>query len=292
MLFHRSEYTKVPLESFGVVVLNKIFNHVDQVHSIGEAYPVIPFSLQDTPESFHRSVINTPGNSGHALSHPGFYQHMVERSTCVLESSVAVTQRVCIWICGNRCAECVKHQRIVIGIPNHIADNPSVIQIQDGTEIYFLYLNANVVLELSNIGQPFLVGLVCLKFPIQQIVCQIIWILALPGTAVVAVLNRGYNSAAPTDPEHSFVIHMGIVVTIQFILEPAVAHFRMLFVDVLNQISNTFVLSGSGRQFACCPSVISRSGNFQYLTRLIYWISLRFIAFFDSKIQVRLPYLR
>ena len=55
---------------------------------------------------------------------------------------------------------------------------------------YFLYLNANVVLKFSNIGQPFLVGLICLEFPVQQIVCQVIWIFALPGTAVVAVLNR------------------------------------------------------------------------------------------------------
>ena len=234
MLFHRSEYTKVPLESFGVVVLNKIFNHIDQARSIVEVYSVIPLTFQNSPESFHRSVINTPGNSGHALSHPGFYQHMVERSTCVLESSVAVTQRVCIWICGNRCAECVKHQRIVIGIPNHVADDPSVIQIQDGTEIYLLYFNTDVVFEFGNIGQPFLVGLVCLEFPVQQIVCQVIWIFALPSATMVAVLNRGLNPAAPADPQHPFVIHMSVVVPIQFILKPAVAHLWMLFMNILN----------------------------------------------------------
>ena len=81
--------------------------------------------------------------------------------------------------------------------PDHIADNSSVIQIQNGTEIYLLYLNANVVLEFSNIRQPFLVRPVRFKFPVQQIVCQIIRISTLPGTAVVAVLNRGLNPAAP-----------------------------------------------------------------------------------------------
>ena len=167
MLFHRSEYAKVPLEPFGVVILNKIFNHGDQACSIGETLPVIPFSLQNSPESFHRSVINAFADPGHTLGHTGFGQYTVECAVGVLKSSVTVAQRMCIGICFNRCSECVKHQRIVIVIPDYIADNPSVIQIQDGTEIYLLYLNANVVLEFSNICEPFLVGFICFEFPIQ-----------------------------------------------------------------------------------------------------------------------------
>ncbi len=177
MLFHRSKYSKITLESFGVVVLNKILNHSDQTGSVSEAFPVIPFSFQDSPESFHRSVINAFGDPGHALYHAGFGQHTVECAVSILETSVTVTQRVRIRISGNRCPECIKHQRIVVGIPNHIADNSPVIQIQDGAEIYLLYLNTNVVFEFRNIGQPFLVGFVCLEFAIQQIVRQIIRIL-------------------------------------------------------------------------------------------------------------------
>jgi hypothetical protein len=44
---------------------------------------------------------------------------------------------------------------------------------------------------------------------------------------------------------------MGAVVTIQFIFEPAVSHLRMFFMNILNQISNTFILCSSGGQFAC-----------------------------------------
>jgi hypothetical protein len=157
-----------------------------------------------------------------------------------------VTQGVCVRICGNRCPECVEYQRIVIGIPNHIADNPSVIQIQDSTEIDFLDLNANIVLEFSNICEPFLVGFICFEFPIQQIVCEVKGILALPGASMVAVLNGGFNPAAPADPKHPLVIHMSIVVPIQFIFKPAVSHLRMFFVDILNQISNAFVLCSPG----------------------------------------------
>ena len=251
MLFHRSEYAEIPLEPFGVVILNEILNHGNQAGPIGEAFSVIPFPLQNSPESFHRTVINTLGYSGHALRHTGFGQHTVESAVRVLESSVTVAERVGVRVCVNRYPERIKYQRIVIGVPNYIADDPSVIQIQNGTEIYLLYLNANVVLEFSNIRQPFLVGLVCFEFPVQQIVCQVIWILALSGTAAVVVFNRRFNPAVPTDPKHPFVIHMRIVVPIKFVFKPAISHFRMLFVNVLNQISNSFILSGSGSYFTC-----------------------------------------
>ena len=39
---------------------------------------------------------------------------------------------------------------------------------------------------------------------------------------------------------------MGVVVPIQFILESAVSHLRMLLVDILNQISNALILSYPG----------------------------------------------
>ena len=90
MLFHRSKYTEVPLEPFGVVVMNEIFNHSNQAGSVCEALPVIPFSFQDTPESFHWSVINALGNPGHALSHSSLGQHIVECTVGVLESSVRI----------------------------------------------------------------------------------------------------------------------------------------------------------------------------------------------------------
>ena len=90
MLFHRSEYAKVPLEPFGIVILNEILNHSNQAGPVGEAFSIIPLSFQDAPESFHWPVINAFGNSGHTLSHAGFGQHTVECAVGVLKSSVTV----------------------------------------------------------------------------------------------------------------------------------------------------------------------------------------------------------
>ena len=90
MLFHRSEYAEISLEPFGIVVLYEFINHDDKTDFVREAFSVIPFSLQDSPESFHWTVINTLGNPGHALDHAGLGQHTVERAVRVLETSVAV----------------------------------------------------------------------------------------------------------------------------------------------------------------------------------------------------------
>ena len=90
MLFHRSEYAKVPLEPFGIVILNEILNHSNQAGPVGEAFSVIPLSFQDAPESFHWSVINAFGNPGHTLSHTSFGQHMVESAIGILVTPVTV----------------------------------------------------------------------------------------------------------------------------------------------------------------------------------------------------------
>ena len=109
MFFHGSKYTKITLEPFGVVVLNEILNHSNQAGPVREAYSVIPLAFQNSPESFHRSVINALCDPGHTLDHSGFGQHMVECAARVLESSVTVAQRVCIRVCGNRCPKCIKY---------------------------------------------------------------------------------------------------------------------------------------------------------------------------------------
>ena len=57
-------------------------------------------------------------------------------------------------------------------------------------------------------------------------------------------------------------------------------------------LRNAFIFIGSRRKFACCPSVKSCSGNLHHFTRLIYRISVLFMTFFDSIVQVGVSYLR
>ena len=85
--------------------------------------PIIALTLQDSPEAFHRAVVNAAANTGHTLSHPGIQQFLVEGSAGVLESTVAVEQRVCIRIFQNSFIKRVKNQLVVISVTNNIADD-------------------------------------------------------------------------------------------------------------------------------------------------------------------------
>ena len=76
------------------------------------------------------------------------------------------------------------------------------------------------------------------------------------------------------------------MVTIQFILKSAVSHLRMLFMDVLNQVSNTLVLSSSVGQFSRCPFVVCSFRNLYYSTNQINWMIIFFFALFDCEIKV------
>ena len=59
---------------------------------------------------------------------------------------------------------------------------------------------------------------------------------------MVVVLNGGLNPAALAYPKHPLVVYMGVVMPIQFVLKSTVSHFWMLLMDILNQISNAFIL--------------------------------------------------
>lgn len=97
--------------------------------------PIIALTLQDSPEAFHRAVVNAAANTGHTLCHPGIQQFLVEGSAGVLESTVAVEQRVCIRIFQNSFIKRVKNQLVVISVTNNIADDSPVTQIENRTQI-------------------------------------------------------------------------------------------------------------------------------------------------------------
>ena len=90
VFLHRCQNAQIALYTAVVVVADVILNHLHKLLAACEPSAVISFSFQNTPEAFHRAVVNALGNSGHALSHLCFLQFVVECSVCILESSVAV----------------------------------------------------------------------------------------------------------------------------------------------------------------------------------------------------------
>ena len=93
----------------------------------------------------------------------------------------------------------LKDQGVVVAVPDDERYDAPVIKIQNSTEIDLVFLCSDVILELCHISQPFLVRLVRMKFPLQNILCQILWIGSLQCAAVIAVLDGGFNPFGPAN---------------------------------------------------------------------------------------------
>ena len=83
MSLHRSLDEQPVLVTAVVVVVNIAFNRGNELFSACKSMPIIALTLQDSPEAFHRAVVNAAANTGHTLCHPGIQQFLVEGSAGV-----------------------------------------------------------------------------------------------------------------------------------------------------------------------------------------------------------------
>ena len=126
---HRCHAMKALLVPLGIIEMDIFLDGGSQRLLARKFSQIVHLGFQDSPESFHRTIINTFCNPGHALRHSGSFQFIMEASICILKSSVTMTQRVCLWITGNGIVESIKDQCVIIVISNYIGHNPSIIQI-------------------------------------------------------------------------------------------------------------------------------------------------------------------
>ena len=77
---------------------------------------------------------------------------------CVLESSVAVENRMGIRICTHSSIKSIKNQFIIVTVAYHIGNQSAVTQIQNGTQVKFMYMiKSDPIFEFRNICNPFLI---------------------------------------------------------------------------------------------------------------------------------------
>lgn len=190
MSLHGSLDEQTVLVTAVVVVVNIAFNRGNELFSACKRMPIIALTLQDSPEAFHRAVVNAAANTGHTLCHPGIQQFLVEGSAGVLESTVAVDQRVCIRIFKNSFIKRVKNQLVVISVTNNIADDSPVTRIEDRTQIELVDNWAFIPLELCHIGQPLFIWPSCPELPVQKILCCYLWVGSVFGAALLPELHR------------------------------------------------------------------------------------------------------
>lgn len=127
VLLHRRQHAQIALYPAVVVVGDVILNHGNKIFPAREAFTIVPFSFENTPESFHRAIVNALGNSGHALLHLCGFQLVVKDSVRILETSVAMEQRMCIGVSCYGSIQCIEHQGIVIAVTDNKCDDSTVV---------------------------------------------------------------------------------------------------------------------------------------------------------------------
>lgn len=74
----------------------------------------------------------------------------------------------------------LKHQQIVVAVTNHVTDDSAVIEVQNGAQIYLVYLNALIPFEFRYVGKPFFIRLIRIELSVEQILGYVLWTLCLP----------------------------------------------------------------------------------------------------------------
>ena len=257
VLFHWRQNTQIALHPSCIVIMDIVSDHLDKVPLTGEPSAVIAFPFQNAPEALHRAIINAVGNAGHTLRHSGLYKFVVEGTVGILKSSVAVKQGMCVRIGLNRLVEGFENQRIVVALTKHIGHDAPVTEIQNGTQIEFVYLSSLIPLEFCYIGKPLLVGLCSIELPIQKILSKILRILCLPGTSAVVVFHGRVYISGSADAEYPLIINVNAMVMAQVVIESTVAFIWAFLVNLFNLVRKTFILRSSPAQFSGSPFVVS-----------------------------------
>ena len=122
---------QIPLDSFGVIVADVVLNSRNQILPGRESPSIVLFALQDAPEAFHWTIVNTVRNSGHTLLHMVFLQPRTKLPARILETSVTMEQRPGVRFKCHSCIKGVHNQRIVIVVSDLVSYDPAVIKIQN-----------------------------------------------------------------------------------------------------------------------------------------------------------------
>ena len=258
----------------------------------GKTPAVISFSLQNAPEALHRAVINAMCHAGHALCHSGLNKLVVKCPVGILKASVAVKQWMCIRIGFSCLVKGLENQWIIVALTELVGHNAPIAEVQNGAQIEFVNLAAFIPLEFCHIGEPFLVGLCGIKLPVQKILSNILRILSLSGTAVVAVLYRGADISGTADTKYSLVVDVDAVVMPQIVIEPSVALIRTFLVDLLNHICKAFIFYSPAALLSIGPFVVSRACHMNQLTGQLNGIPFSLVRIPDCSIDAALSYFR
>lgn len=169
---HRCHDIQTALKAAVIIEMNITYNQLHQLLSAGEFAAIVALSLEDAPKALHGAVVKTMGNARHTLFHLGFLDLLVEYGTGVLEPPVAVEERVGFRLGSYGGIKGIENELVVIVVAHGVGDNSPVVQVKNCAKVNLVNHGANVVFELSYVGQPLHVRSLCMEIAVQVVLCH------------------------------------------------------------------------------------------------------------------------
>ena len=130
------------------------------------------------------------------------------------------------WICRNCRIKRIENKRIIVRISDHKRHNPSVIQIQNCTQIHLANFRTNVILEFRYICKPLFIGFICMEIPVQYVFCNILRIRCMTCAAMICILNCRLHTFCTANSQNTLVIYRYVMVTLQIITNAPISFIR------------------------------------------------------------------
>jgi len=125
---------------------------------------------------------------------------------------------------------------------------------------------------------------------VQKVFRCVLWVLCLSGAAVAGVLDGRFDILGPADTQHPLIIDMNALIMAQLVVYPAVAHIRVLRVDLLDLLRQRLIFCCPVAEFASSPLVVSGTGDMEQLAAQFYGAAIFLVASFDRAVKMFLPY--
>ena len=119
---------------------------------------------------------------------------------------------MCVRICFYSLVKGLKYKSIVIAVTYDIGNDSPVAKIQNRTQVDLMNFNSFIPFEFCNIGEPLLVGKLCVKLTVQTVLSNVLRVFGLSGASVVAVLNCGFHIFCPANSQNPLIVDMDTVI--------------------------------------------------------------------------------
>ena len=149
-----------------------------------------------------------------------------------------------------------------------------------------MFFCSDVIFKFRYICQPFLIRGFCMKLLIQYILCYELWIRSLTCAPIVSILNCGFDIFLSANTKNPSVIYFYSMIAIQIISYSAVSFIRRVPMYCFDFICNTPVFHFTDRNLSMKPFVISSSAYISKFTKCADRITVRFVFFFDCRINL------